>query len=121
MNKFYCEACKVDTKDGSNYKRHCQTAKHTRMVAGEAKPEKVYKCDKCEYSTKIQCNFLKHLRNKHEERLENATIYKCQFCNYESHNHGLVYLHTQKEHVAPDNVIIKLAAKRQQQIRRQTL
>ena len=46
--KFYCKSCKYGCDNNSTYNKHLQSQVHAR--GGQ---KKVYKCEFCEYETKI--------------------------------------------------------------------
>ena len=46
-------------------------------------------CEKCDYSTKIKCNFQKHCASKRcRERGGKKISYRCDKCNYETDHKG---------------------------------
>ena len=50
MKKYRCEVCRhryLGTDDRSNFRRHCRSASHKRLLYNLCKPVKVWKCQTC--------------------------------------------------------------------------
>ena len=45
---------------------------------------KIYKCEKCNYSTKRKNDYTKHLKSKSHNDLKIYKIYKCELCNFKT-------------------------------------
>lgn len=76
--KFYCQSCKYGCDNNSTYNKHLQSQVHAR--GGQ---KKVYKCDFCEYETKISLwNCKMHVIAKHSTKEVRAQQkYYCSICD----------------------------------------
>lgn len=73
-DKLSCDQCDFQTFRGDLFNRHSN--KHMR--------EKVYSCEKCNYTTTNLASFKMHLSYKHTKETE----FKCQFCEFKSLSSG---------------------------------
>jgi len=63
LTKFFCKSCGVQSRSHAEYAMHTQTKKH-RIAIGEIEKITEYRCDKCEYITKLKQNYEKHCLSK---------------------------------------------------------
>jgi chromosome segregation ATPase len=63
---YECKVCNKTYYDKSTLNKHLKSEKHKKMVNGE-EVRKTYKCEHCEYSTKISTNFKNHNDSKHPD------------------------------------------------------
>jgi len=76
--KFYCESCEYGCDNNSTYNKHLKSQVHSR--GGQ---KKVYKCEYCEYETKISMwNCKMHVIAKHSTKEVRAQQkYYCAICD----------------------------------------
>ena len=76
--KFYCKSCKYGCDNNSTYEKHLKSQVHAR--GGQ---KKVYKCEFCEYETKISLwNCKMHVIAKHSTKEVRAQQkYYCSICD----------------------------------------
>ena len=66
-------------------------------------------CNKCEYQTPYKANYMRHLKNKHEEHIlptypdniSNKMIHKCNKCEYHSTRRYDLKRHKKNKHEEP--------------------
>ena len=95
--KFYCENCKYGCDNNSTYNKHLNSQVHAR---GGGK--KIYKCEACDYTTKISIwNCKMHYIAKHAPKEERAKQkYYCSTCDiaffsplyFTNHNKNISHL-----------------------------
>ena len=69
----------------------------------------LHKCNKCEYQTPYKANYMRHLKNKHEEHIvptyhdsiSNKMIHKCNKCEYYSTRRYNLKVHKKNKHEEP--------------------
>ena len=69
----------------------------------------LHKCNKCEYQTPYKANYMRHLKNKHEEHIlptypdniSNKMIHKCNKCEYHSTRRYDLKRHKKNKHEEP--------------------
>lgn len=76
--KFYCQSCKYGCDNNSTYDKHLKSQVHARC--GQ---KKVYKCEFCEYETKISLwNCKMHVISKHSTKeIRAQQKYYCSICD----------------------------------------
>ena len=76
--KFYCQSCKYGCDNNSTYNKHLKSQVHAR--GGQ---KKVYKCEFCEYETKISLwNCKMHVIAKHSTKeVRTQQKYYCSICD----------------------------------------
>ena len=76
--KFYCQSCKYGCDNNSTYNKHLKSQVHAR--GGQ---KKVYKCEFCEYETKISLwNCKMHVIAKHSTKeVRTHQKYYCSICD----------------------------------------
>lgn len=81
MKPFSCNICSYNTKYASSLYRHV-SIKHPDNLTPEiqsAKPQQMWNCDHCDYSTNFKWNLKAHNRKHNLEKQ-----YKCPECNYQT-------------------------------------
>ena len=69
----------------------------------------IHKCNKCEYQTPYKANYMRHLKNKHEEHIlptypgniSNKMIHNCNKCEYHSTRRYNLKVHKKNKHEEP--------------------
>ena len=76
--KFYCQSCNYGCNNNSTYNKHLKSQVHAR--GGQ---KKVYKCEFCEYETKISLwNCKMHVIARHSTKEVRAQQkYYCEICD----------------------------------------
>ena len=75
MSKYYCDVCKYDAKQKSNYEKHIQTKKHTRKLENHVMDEyqdketERYSCKFCDKSYKYRQGLSQHLRHTCKQKI----------------------------------------------------
>ena len=78
MKKYYCDICKYDAKQKSNYEKHLQTKKHARLLENnvieeyqdkELKEIERYSCKFCGKSYKYRQGLSQHLRQTCKQKI----------------------------------------------------
>lgn len=112
---FNCDSCGYNTRDISNYRKHCKTAKHLKKLKGES-TKKTYTCD-CGYSSQDKSNYNKHMKRHDEDRTVTFN-YECIACDekfetkYGMDRHGWTKAHRANVRAMfPDAVIEKMTGR----------
>jgi hypothetical protein len=63
LRKFYCSDCNIQTRNQMELNIHKQTMKH-KIKIGEIEKQTDFKCEVCNYETKIKQNWDKHILTK---------------------------------------------------------
>jgi hypothetical protein len=81
--KFYCDKCEYGTNIKCSYDKHLGTILHKTGKKGKRQKSIVYNCDKCDYTTTNNNNFLTHKLNNHSTKEERKKEFKyfCDLCD----------------------------------------
>lgn len=105
--KFFCEKCNYGTNLKSSFNQHNNTTLHLTGVRKpkEKKEHKIYKCDKCNYTSKNVNNYLTHTLNNHDtiENRKKSFKYYCTICDF-----GVFTESLYKKHVSTKSHIMKI-------------
>ena len=77
MKKYYCDICKYDAKQKSNYEKHLQTKKHARLLENHVmeeyqdKEQERYSCKFCGKSYKFRQGLSHHLKQTCKQKIYN--------------------------------------------------
>ena len=103
--KYYCDKCKFYTNVKVKYTKHLDTSLH---ITGKRKPrsdrkQEIYKCNKCDYSSKTENNYKSHYLNNHgtkEEKKKGFKYYceKCDFGTFIEQCH-IIHIETEKHKI----------------------
>ena len=63
LTKYFCKSCGVQLRNQMEYTIHTQTKNH-KIAVGEIEKIIEYRCDECEYITKLKQNYDKHCLSK---------------------------------------------------------
>jgi len=100
-NKFICEKCNYKTNIKSLILQHYETELHKTGERGKKliKEKEIFSCDKCDFSSTNNYNYLTHKLNNHSTKEERKQQFKyyCDNCDFgvftesslEIHKHSL--------------------------------
>lgn len=77
---YICVDCNYTTLKKTNYERHLISIKHNTIIE-QIKNQKKYKCDECDYETKLKENLTKHKKLK---QTNVDKLHVCELCNYKT-------------------------------------
>jgi len=88
--KYFCEKCNYGTDIKSRLTQHEEsdlhkTGQRKKRESWTKKEEdkKIYKCQDCEYTTRIKTSFMSHKLNNHSTKEERASLFNfyCSLCD----------------------------------------
>jgi len=97
--KYICKKCEYYTNISASYKKHLETELHKtgKRKTRSNKKSDIYKCEKCDFTSIKEHNFITHRLHNHstkDEKKEGFTHY-CECCDF-----GTFTLSEYNKHIA---------------------
>ena len=107
---YYCDKCKYGTNLKHLLQQHFETTLHKTGERKKKDPseKKVYKCDKCDYKSANNNNYLTHTLNNHDtaENRKKKFKFYCDACDFGVFTQSLfnTHLKTKRHEMKKTNI-----------------